>query len=274
MRYNGQLLRRADEFLRLGCSIFFRSRVFRQLPFMKTFIFLLFGATVASAQTPSLDASADATTVATASQTIVGYQTGVQDGNSRAWQKIIQITDDQGNVTYQTNNAYTELATGLNHLVNGKWVESKENIDISADGNSALATNGQHQAYFPGDIYSGQIELVTPDGKQLFSRPVGLSYDDGTNTVLIAALTNSTGEVLPSGNQVLYTNAFTGFAADLLYTYTKAGFEQDIILREQPPTPESLGLNADTARLQIFTEFFSPPQPTLESTTIPPQAGV
>jgi hypothetical protein len=180
---------------------------------MKTLIFgLAFCCiTIASAQASSLDANASATTVATnpVSQTTVGYQTGEQAANQNVWQKIVQITDAQGNVTYQTNNAYNELATGLNHLVNGQWVESKEEIDISADGNSALATNGQHQAYFPGDIYSGQIELVTPEGKQLFSRPVGLSYFDGTNSVLIAELTNSTGEILPSGNQVLYTNAFT-----------------------------------------------------------------
>jgi RHS repeat-associated protein len=244
---------------------------------MKTLIFglALYCITIASAQTQSLDANEGATTVATnpVSQTLVGYQTGEQGANQNVWQKIVQDTDTQGNVTYQTNNAYTELATGLNHLVNGQWVASKEEIDISADGNSALATNGQHQAYFPGDIYSGQIELVTPDGKQLHSRPAGLSYFDGTNSVLIAELTNSTGEILPSGNQVTYTNAFTGFKADIRYTYTKAGFEQDIILREQPPSPASFGLNPNTTRLQVLTEFFDPPQPTVTAMTVPTDAG-
>ncbi|MGH7975238.1 MAG: hypothetical protein ACREC8_01110, partial [Limisphaerales bacterium] len=205
-------------------------------------------------------------------ETIVGYQIGVQDGNSRVWQKIVQLTDAQGNVTYQTNNAYTELATGLNHLVNGKWVASKEEIDIAADGNSALATNGQHQAYFPGDIYSGKIELVTPDGKHLYSRPVGLSYFDGTNSVLIAELTNATGEVV-GNNQVVYANAFTGLKADIRYTYTKAGFEQDVILREQPPTPASYGLNPDTTRLELLTEFFNPPQPRVSARTVSTTAG-
>jgi hypothetical protein len=237
---------------------------------MKTFILLMFGVTVASAQTPSLDANATATN--SSSQTIIGYQQGIQAANQNVWQKIVQITDAQGNVTYQTNNAYKELATGLNHLVNGKWVASKEEIDISADGNSALATNGQHQAYFPGDIYSGQIKLVTPDGKQLFSRPVGLSYFDGTNSVLIAELTNSTGEVV-GNNQVIYANAFTDFKADLRYTYTKAGFEQDIILREQPPGPASFGLNPNTTTLQVLTEFFNPPQPTMTATTVSTAAG-
>jgi hypothetical protein len=200
------------------------------------------------------------------------YAITVQDGNSRVWQRTEYEVGPSGQ-TVGRNHSYTELATGLNHLVNGQWVESSEQIDISADGNSALATNGQHQAYFPGDIYNGQIELVTPDGLQLYSRPVGLSYDDGTNTVIIAVLTNSFGQVL-GVNQVIYTNAFAGLTADLLYTYTKAGFEQDIVLRQQPPTPESLGLNPDMAKLQVFTEFFSPPQPDIQSNTLPAQAGL
>lgn len=86
-----------------------------------------------------------------------------------------------------------------------------------SDG-SAAATNGQHQAYFPGDIYTGEIVLVTPDGKHLRSRPLGLAYDDGTNSVLIAELTNSVGEILPSGNQVVYPDALTHLGADIRYT--------------------------------------------------------
>ena len=135
---------------------------------------------------------------------------------------------------------------------------------------------GQHQAYFPGDIYNGFIELVTPDGQHLKSRPLGLSYDDGNNTVFIAVLTNSIGQLVGS-NQVIYPDAFTrftGFKADLVYTYTKAGFEQDIVLRAQPPTPESLGLNPATARLQVLTEFFSPPQPAIQARELAAQAGL
>ena len=156
--------------------------------------------------------------------------------------------------------------------MNGKWVESSEHIDILPNG-TAVATNGQHQAYFPGDIYNGEIELVTPDGMQLNSRPMGLSYFDGTKSVLIAELKDSIG-VVSGNNQVIYPDAFTDFKADLVYTYTKGGFEQDVVLREQPPTPESFGLNPDTARLQVLTEFFNPPQPAMQSTAIPPQAGV
>ncbi len=199
------------------------------------------------------------------------YAITVQDGNSRVWESTVYETGPSGQVVPR-KHSYTEMASGLNHWVNGQWVESKEWIDILPNG-TAVATNGQHQAYFPGDIYQGQIKLVTPDGLQLNSRPMGLSYFDGTNSVLIAELTNSVGVVV-GNNQVVYPNAFTDFKVDLRYTYTKAGFEQDIILRQQPPTPESLGLNPDATRLQVLTEFFSPPQPTIQTTQLPVQAGL
>jgi archaellum component FlaF (FlaF/FlaG flagellin family) len=199
------------------------------------------------------------------------YAITVQDANSRVWQRTDYQRAPSGDVITNTHS-FTEICSGLNHLVNGQWVESKEEIDILANG-TAVATNGQHQAYFPGNIYQGQIELVTPGGQHLQSRPLALSYFDGTNTVVIAELTNSTGIVV-GNNQVVYPNAFTDLKADVRYTFTKAGFEQDIVLRQQPPTPESLGLNPDTARLQIMTEFFSAPQPTIASTALPTQAGV
>lgn len=155
---------------------------------------------------------------------------------------------------------YTELATGLNYTnASGQLVESKEEIDALPQGGAA-ATQGRHQAYFPGDIYQGVIEVVTPDGLHLKSRPMGISYDDGTNTVLIAVLTNSVG-VLVGSNQVVYPNAFAGLKADLRYTYRKGGFEQDIVLREQPPAPESFGLSSQNTRLQMLTEFFNAPEP-------------
>ncbi len=200
------------------------------------------------------------------------YRVVQADGNSRMWQREVYEAGPNGEVV--TNlQTYTELATGLNFLdTNAQFQASQEEIDMQPDG-TASATHGQHQAYFPSDILNGEIELVTPDGKHLKSQPSALAYDDGSNTVLIAVLTNSVGQVI-NNNQVIYTNAFVGLAADLAYTYTKAGFEQDVVLREQPPTPESLGLNAATARLQILTEFFNPPQPVQTTSVLPEQSGM
>jgi len=194
-----------------------------------------------------------------------------RDANSSIWEQTTYERSPSGEVVSR-KHSYTELATGLNYLKDGQWVESKEEIDIQPDG-TACATQGQHQAYFPGDIYEGQIELVTPDGQHLKSRPLGLSYDDGTNTVLIAELTNSVGYLVGS-NQVIYPDAFTGFKADLLYTYTKAGFEQDVILRQQPPAPEDFNLASQNTRLQLMTEFFNPPQPSIAASQLPAQSGM
>jgi RHS repeat-associated protein len=186
-----------------------------------------------------------------------------RDANSQVWQSTVYEQGLSGQVVTH-NQQYTELASGLNYKdpATDQWVPSQEVINILPDGSGA-ATNGQHQAYFPGNIYNGVITLITPDGTQLQSRPIGLSYSDGTNTVLIAALTNSVGELI-SSNQVLYPDAFVGVKADLLYTYTIGGFEQDIIIQEQPPTPEDFNLNSANCWLQMMTEFFDAPEPTVD----------
>ncbi len=200
------------------------------------------------------------------------YAVVSRDANSAVWQ---QQTYDQGpNGTIVTNiHRYVELATGLNHLVNRQYVPSTENIAISPDGSSAMATNGQHQLFFPGNIYNGDIKLVTPDNQAIESQPIALAYSDGNNSVLLATVTNSTGAILPSGNQVIYTNAFAGLDADLIYTYTKAGMEQDIVLQQQPPDPASFNLNPQATKLQMITEFTTASPPSVTATTVPTDAG-
>jgi hypothetical protein len=201
------------------------------------------------------------------------YAVTQRDANSRVWERTTYEQAPDG-TAYPHVHRFTEMATGMHYkdAQTDQWVESKEEIDILPDG-GAVATQGQYQVYFPSDIYDGQIRMITPGGEVLRSRPLGLSYDDGTSTALISELQHSVGALVGS-NQVLYTNAFTGFNADLLYTYTKSGFEQDIILREAPQTPESYGLNGATAQLQVLTEFFSPPQPAIAPSVLPPQAGM
>jgi len=200
------------------------------------------------------------------------YQIVQQDGNSRVWQREIYEQEPNGQIVARPHK-FTELATGLNYKdSSGQWQPSKEEIDLQPDGTLA-AIQGQHQVYFPGNIYGGEIKLIQPNGVQLHSCPVGLSYDDGSNTMLIAVLTNSIGQLVGS-NQVIYTNAFAGLDADIIYSYTRSGLEQDIVLREQPPTPASLNLSPETTRLQVLTEFFDPPQPRQTTRTLPAQAGL
>ena len=199
------------------------------------------------------------------------YSVVQRNANSRIWQRTTSEVSPSGQ-TISHLHQYTEMASGLCCQKNGQWADSKEQISILPDG-TAAATNGQHQVYFPGDIYNGVITLITPDGLQMQSRPIGLNYDDGTNTVLIAELTNSVGQLV-SSNQVIYTNAFVGVSADLLYTYRKGGFEQDVIFREQPLTPEQCGLNSANSRLQLLTEFFNTPTPVESATAVNAQDGL
>ena len=155
---------------------------------------------------------------------------------------------------------YTELATGLNYTnASGQWVESKEQITILPQGGAA-ATQGRHKVYFPSDIHNGVLEVVTPDGKHLRSRPLGVSYDDGSHSVWIAKLKHCTG-YLVSSNKVLYPDAFTGVKADLICTYRRGGFESDLVFRQNPPSPDAYGLDASASTLQLFTEFFNTPEP-------------
>ncbi len=168
-------------------------------------------------------------------------------------------------------NSYTELATGMHHLVGDQWVDSSEAIQITPTG--GVATNCQHQVAFAANINTtGAIDLTMPDGNHLRSQILGLSYLDPTTGqyVLIASLKDSTGQVVGAGsNQVIYADAFNGgFKADVSYNNTKAGFSQEILLREQPPSPATFGLNPTNTRLQVLTEFLNPPTAQVTQATM------
>ena len=81
--------------------------------------------------------------------------------------------------------------------------------------------------------------------------------------MLFAELQDSTGQLV-TNNQVVYPNAFTDCDADVRYTYKRASFEQDIVVQQQLPTPDSFGLNPDTTLLQVWTEINDPPTPAIE----------
>jgi hypothetical protein len=82
--------------------------------------------------------------------------------------------------------------------------------------------------------------------------------------VLIAILKDSVGELVGS-NQVVYPDAFEGAAASIRYTYTKAGFEQDIVIQGNLPDPAAMGLNPARARLGVLTAFFDTNNPVAKN---------
>ncbi len=169
-------------------------------------------------------------------------------------------TNRSGRVFARTNS-YTELATGMHHLVDGKWQESSDEIAIVPGG--ATATNASHRVFLSADAAaSDAVRLTMPNGQTLSSHVVGVSYLDtasGSNA-MIAELHGSVGQVLPSG-KVLYTNAIQGdFIGDILCRFSKAGMEESIIIRTKPiASPADYGLNSSTTMLQVWTEFVNPP---------------
>src|SRR5215469_13737477 len=67
--------------------------------------------------------------------------------------KVLQKTTTESG----TNHIYrfTELATGMNYTnANGELVESSEQINVLQTG-GAEATQGQHKAFFPANVYNG-----------------------------------------------------------------------------------------------------------------------
>ena len=193
------------------------------------------------------------------------YAVVERGANHRVWEKTTYETTADGKI-YPQKHRYTELATGLHYRQNGQWVESQEVIEPYSTG--AVARQGQHQVIFANNINSaGAIDEQTPDGKRLRSNVIGLIYYDKAsgNAVLIARLQDSQGQLV-SANQVLYQNAFEGVHADIQYSYSRSGFEQDVILRDQLPTPESYGLVSATTELEVCTEFLSPPDASVTGT--------
>src|SRR6266516_4270240 len=163
-----------------------------------------------------------------------------------------------------TTNSYVELATGMNVFseAEGKWVPASDEIELVNGG--AVAARTQTKITFLPNLNDPDppINLYLPDGRPLRSQIVGLAYTerDTGKSVFISELKDSVGQVV-GRNQVVYPDAFDSIKADVRYTVTQCFFEQDVIIREQLPSPEVMGLNPKTARLEVWTEFLDGPDP-------------
>jgi RHS repeat-associated protein len=177
----------------------------------------------------------------------------------------VQWESGPSGVRVARDRGFVELSAGVRSQ--GRPDNRREAADrvVPLAQGGAAALGGERQVYFPEDIYQGVIDLALPGRAdlRLRNRPLGLFYACQSNTVLFGELTNSTGQILPSGNQVIYTNAFFGVDADLICTCTpNGGYESEVVFRRQPAPPADLG-SADV-RLQLLTEFFDTPEPVQE----------
>ncbi len=116
--------------------------------------------------------------------------------------------------TNSAGGTYTELATGMHYLNNGRWVESNEEIEIL--NGVGLARQGQYQVIFAPSLASTPcIDISAPDGKRFQSRVTGIAYFDRASGqgAWIGETKDAEGLVV-GANQVIYPDAFTRTRAD------------------------------------------------------------
>jgi hypothetical protein len=187
--------------------------------------------------------------------------------NYRVLQRTVQVTNSAtGEVTQQVQG-YTELDAGMNYWTTdsaqpqGGWAESQDLIEITPTG--VQAVHGQMKAVISGDVTStGAITLTTASGQVFQSRPLGLYYADPfSGKVAQIALVQPGRGLLYAPNVVVFTNAFSGLNADLILVWSRNGFEQNVLLKQSPPPPETFGLSSVSSRLQMWTAMDQCPEP-------------
>ncbi|MBI4659579.1 MAG: hypothetical protein HY735_12130 [Verrucomicrobia bacterium] len=196
------------------------------------------------------------------------YDQSPERGPHHRVRRLAQQDDRQRQKVPATETAYVEVQTGLYYLEQDRWWMSKELIDLRE--HHAVAYRCPLKVVFKPNINRvGVVDLTTPEGLRLRSHVLGLTYFDAASgkNVVMAEMKDSVAQLV-APNQLVYKDAFTGLHADVRYTYTKAGLEQDVILLELPASPAQFGLNPESTRLEVLTEFWDVPAPVITSKKI------
>lgn len=192
------------------------------------------------------------------------YQTRFLDAHQTLWERVQFHTNRTDGETFTATNHYIELANGGNYFdqAGGKWLKSRAEFEITADG--AVAKTTSHKVQLKSDLWqTGAITVTTPDGKILSSTPICLEFSDGDKAVRIGQVKSSIGQLVAS-NVVIYPDCFSNLKADLRVVLSASGVEVDVVLKEQLPfTPEDFQLDPSKTRLNVLTEFFNPPNPLI-----------
>ena len=170
-------------------------------------------------------------------------------------EKILQRGQDFRVVQTKGGGKHTELRNGMHYLEGGEWKETVE--EIVPNGLGAESFRGPQKLNLSKTLNAGGVvKITTTDGKVLKGGFVEVRYSDTATgkTVTLGKRSNSQIELIPP-NKAIYRNITDGIAADLLITYSSSGVESDIVLRELPPSPESVGLNEESTTFQVVTEF-------------------
>lgn len=198
-------------------------------------------------------------------------------GRAKDSQRVSLVRDTLGtNGVWKTSHhEYVQLETGLNRRNEaGQWVPVEEEIQSIPAG--AQFIGSEHTITFSAtpDV-SDAVTVVQENGPTLISHVVGLSYYDESSgeSVMLATVRESEG-MLQSERELLFPDAFEGLEADIRYLITRSSLEQDIVLRSAPPSPSEFGLNPETTRLEVLTEFIESSDPERLAATDPDPKGL
>lgn len=182
----------------------------------------------------------------------------------RVWRQEQVTTLPDGRL--RTNStSHTELASGMHRwdAQTDHWIEAEPRIELFGEG--ALGRSAAHSVGFSANANTaGAIDLVTPDGLRLRSHVIGLAFLEPRTgrSEFFAELQDSLGE-LHAPDTVIYPEAFNGVKANLRYVNKISGFEQFVVLLENPPLPPDF--DPATCMIEVWTEFLSPPEPTVKT---------
>jgi hypothetical protein len=193
----------------------------------------------------------------------------------RIWQWTVTIPRPGKTSQVQTRHV-TELSSGMHYRdTQGQWVETQP-VFKPAPGGAVMHT-GPHKVALAGNINTeGAIQVGLPNGKVLQMHVLGLGYVTPEGKVVPFATVRESQGVLIGPDQALYRDCFAievggikvPLHVDLRLTCFAAGFEQDVLVREQLPDPASLQLPEDS-KLCVMTEFLNLQAPTKIERALP-----
>ena len=234
---------------------------------MRKTCYILASLALAHAAQGQIAASAPASAVDAAELQASSAPTVAERGpHHRVWERAVYETTRSGQMPRV--HRYTELATGMHYqeAPNGPWLETVEEIEPFPGG--AVARKGPHKVIFANDLATyGSIDLEGPDGQRIRSHPLMLSFYNPTTgqSIIIGEVQSCQGRIVPP-NKVVYEAATSEVNCTIIYTYTRAGLEQDIIIREALPDPEHLfGVAWDGVMLEFISEFVADESPAKQS---------
>ena len=102
---------------------------------------------------------------------------------------------------------------------------------------------------------------VARSGSESGSRSTQSVFEPGTGRSVLLAEVQDSAQIVVSDTEALYPNGLDSVAASWRLRIGIDRFEQDLVLHEAPPAPESFNLDPERTRLVVITEFFDTAPP-------------